>query len=152
MDYSSYLGGAGDDRALDIAVSETNKVFLTGMTGSSDFPVVSPLQSYQSGYDVFVTQLNLATNQLIYSTFLGGDDEDQADGIAVDNSGDVYIIGTSSSSDLPVIDPYQENQLFSDAFIFKITGMVCVESDGDGYGDPGHPENVCTDDNCPGYF
>jgi len=152
MDYSTYLGGADDDRALDIAVNEANKVYLTGMTNSSDFPIVDPLQSYQSGSDIFMTQLNMGTNQLVYSTYLGGEDEDRAEGIAVDSIGDVYITGTSSSADLPVIDPFQMNQLSSDAFVFKITGMVCVESDGDGYGDPGHPENVCPDDNCPDIF
>ncbi|MFZ5980137.1 MAG: SBBP repeat-containing protein [Candidatus Zixiibacteriota bacterium] len=152
IEYGTYLGGGEDDRAFALALDGSGKVCCAGVTGSADFPVVNAFQDYQSGDDIFLTRLNMSTSQLEYSSHLGGTDSDRAEALTIDNSGDLYLTGTSSSDDLPLIEPYLGYQAVDDAFVYKITGMLCVESDGDGYGDSGYPGNVCPDDNCPDIF
>ncbi|MBN1212774.1 MAG: SBBP repeat-containing protein [candidate division Zixibacteria bacterium] len=150
--FSSFLGGSGDDAAFDLVLDDGGFVYITGQTGSSDFPVIDPFQLPGGGPDAFITKLDIAGSSLVYSTFYGGSGSETGRAVAVDNSGDAYITGTTASSNLPVIDPFKPTQIGEDAFAVKITDAVCVESDGDGFGDPGNPGNVCPDDNCPSIF
>src|SRR5207302_11096849 len=78
LSYSTYLGGAGDDAANAIAVDSSGNAYITGYTGSPNFPLQNPLQSVNGGggSDVFVAKLNAAGTALIYSTFLGGAGDD----------------------------------------------------------------------------
>src|SRR5439155_9811597 len=71
--YATYLGGAGDDRATGIAVNSAGEVYVTGYTSSTNFPRVLPLQvSNGGGFDAFVAKLNSGGKGLVYSTYLGG--------------------------------------------------------------------------------
>jgi hypothetical protein len=120
--YSTYLGGGGDDCGYDIAVDDSGKVYVTGMTGSSNFPILNPYQMYKaSNYDAFVTKLSNSGNSLIYSTYLGGGDSDIGRGIAVDGSGAAYVTGQTMSSNFPTKNPYQTSQGFVDAFVTKLS-------------------------------
>ena len=121
--YSTYLGGGGDDRGLDIAVDAAGNTYVTGLTDSTNFPTASPIQPANAGGDdVFVTKLNAAGAALVYSTYLGGGDSDQGQAIAVDASGNVYVTGAVGSSNFPTLNPLQPtNAGLSDAFIAKIT-------------------------------
>jgi|GEM_PF-511419 len=150
--FSSFLGGSGDDAAYDLALDDQGFVYITGPTSSSDFPVADPFQTPGGNLDAFIAKLDIAGSNLIYSTFYGGSGSEVGQAVVVDNSGDAYITGTSASGNLPVINPYKSSQIGEDAFAVKITDVVCVESDGDGFGDPGYPGNVCPDDNCPEVF
>lgn len=101
--YSTYLGGNGDDEATGIAVDAANDAYVTGFTSSTNFPTVGPLQaSNGGGYDAFVAKLNPAGNALIYSSYIGGSQDDKAAAIAVDGSGDAYIAGVTASTNFPV--------------------------------------------------
>lgn len=102
--YSTYLGGSGNDSGHAIAVDRRGTAFVTGFTTSKDFPVtVAALQTvYQGGGDAFVTRLNADGTQLMYSTFLGGSNRDQGNGIAVDRRGNAYVAGETQSGDFPV--------------------------------------------------
>jgi hypothetical protein len=100
--YGSYLGGSFDERGLDIAVDALGCVYITGYTMSSDFPISAGAYdpSYDAGLgDAFATKLNAAGSALGYSTFLGGNGEDKARGIAVDAAGCAYVSGITRSSD-----------------------------------------------------
>jgi len=103
--YSTYLGGSGSngDEGESIAVDSSGDAFVTEFTYSTDFPTTSNAFQISSGgsSDAFVTELNPSGSGLIYSTFLGGSDVDQGYHIAVGNSGNVYIVGESGSSDFP---------------------------------------------------
>ncbi len=100
--YSTYLGGSVDDAAQSLAINDAGKVYVTGETSSEDFPVKNALQATQAGsVDAFVTKLNVTGSALGYSTYLGGNDEERARGIALDGAGNVYLAGISSSANFP---------------------------------------------------
>jgi hypothetical protein len=91
--FSTYLGGSSYDNAYGLAVDSTNSVWVTGMTGSSDFPVLNAAQSaFGGGTDAFVAKLS-ATGALQFSTFLGGAAGESANAIAVDGNNNGYITG-----------------------------------------------------------
>lgn len=97
--YSTYLGGSGSDPAYGIAIDGSSNAYLTGITGSADFPTTNPIQaSYAGGKDAFVTKINAAGSALVYSTYLGGNSNEEDDDIAVDNSGNAYVTGFHWSS------------------------------------------------------
>jgi hypothetical protein len=128
--YSGFLGGLGSDWGTGIAVDTSGDAYVTGVTGSSDFPVTGgwPYTSYNGGdYDAFVTKVNVAGTELVYSGFLGGANSDWGRDIAVEASGNTYVTGrTDSSSGFPVAGawPYATfNGGYSDAFVAKVVAL-----------------------------
>jgi uncharacterized repeat protein (TIGR01451 family) len=122
--YSTFLGGGDKERGNSIAVDSAGNAYVTGRTGSSDFPLSNPLQSSYGGgfYDAFVTELSADATNLIYSTFLGNVGTDQAYGIAVDSAGNAYVAGVTDSSTFPTINAYQPMIAGStDAFVAEIS-------------------------------
>ncbi len=106
--YSTYLGGANTEFSGGIAVDASGNAYLTGQTGSTDFPTASPLQGGLNGTtDAFVTKLNATGSAPTYSTYLGGANTDFGNGVAVDASGNVFIVGNTSSVDFPVANALQ---------------------------------------------
>jgi len=102
--YSTYLGGADSDTASGIAVDLAGNAFITGTTGSNNFPVLNPLQPTKGlGYDGFITKLGASGSNLVYSTYLGGNDYDLFRGIAIDQSGNAYVTGSTPSVDFPLM-------------------------------------------------
>jgi hypothetical protein len=106
--YSTFLGGSNDDFAFSIAVDNGANAYVTGITGSSNFPIQNALQvSLGGGNDGFVSKINAAGNSLTYSTYLGGNNEDSAQDIALDSSGNAYITGITYSLNFPTQNPLQ---------------------------------------------
>jgi hypothetical protein len=121
--YSTYLGGSGGDIGYGIAVDSLGNAYITGDTGSADFPTQNPIQGANGGFgDVFVTKINSAGNALVYSTYLGGSDADYGCGIAVDGAGNANVTGWTISTDFPTQNPIQGTHGGGgyDAFITKI--------------------------------
>jgi Beta-propeller repeat len=120
--YSTYLGGNNTELGFDIAVDQEGNAYLTGSTGSVDFPTMNPLQPALSGsQDAFVTKLNPAGSALILSTYLGGGLTDQANALAIDRQRNVYLTGYTLSSDFPTMNPLQPALSNSqDAFVTKL--------------------------------
>jgi hypothetical protein len=123
--YSTYLGGNGQDSGSAIAVDAAGNAYVTGMTTSSNFPLANPLQPNftDGGYDAFVAKLNPAGSALVYSTYLGGSDNDWASGIALDGAGNVYVAGSTESHDFPTANPLQSacgGFFCFDAFVAKL--------------------------------
>src|SRR6266481_1480470 len=108
LDYSTYLGGSGDDSGAAIAVDAAGNAFVAGQTRSTDFPpgthgAVSPSPAANMGAS-FVAELNPAGTQLLYSSYLAGTTSnafEQAFGIAVDTSGKIYVAGLTYATDFP---------------------------------------------------
>src|SRR5712691_248430 len=102
--YSTFLGGTFDSRGIAIAVDASGDAYVTGYTGSVDFPTTPG--AYRTTYagslwDAFVVKLNPSGTGPVYATFLGGTKSDRAFGIAVDGAGDATVAGYTNSTDFP---------------------------------------------------
>jgi archaellum component FlaF (FlaF/FlaG flagellin family) len=139
--YSTYLGGSADDSAQGIVLGSGN-AYLVGTTQSNNFPHTTG--AYQTTFgggtcgtapstyicrDAFVTVINSAGNALTYSTYLGGSGDDLGKGLALDAGSNVYVTGSTTSTDFPttagVVQPTcgtdgQCNGGLSDAFVSKL--------------------------------
>ena len=103
--FSTYLGGSGLDAGVGIAVDASGNAYVSGQTGSANFPGTagSLIQSAFAGgcCDDFVTKINAAGTAILFSTYLGGNGDDFGFGIAVDASGDAYVTGQTNSANFP---------------------------------------------------
>jgi len=125
LSYSTYLGGNVFDTGHGIAVDNQGNAYITGTTSSTDFPTTpGAFQTVLKGsQDTFVTKLNKKGTALDYSTYLGGNNSDIGNGIAVDNQGNAYIAGETGSSDFPTTSGAFQTVLkgSTDAFITKFS-------------------------------
>jgi hypothetical protein len=124
--FSSYLGGSDIDYGLALALDPAGNVFVTGSTQSTDFPTVKPVQAGNAGNgDAFVAEIDTnlpQTQQLVYSTYLGGSSADSGQGIAVDVDDNAYVTGFTFSTNFPVYNAYQTSNAGSvDAFITVVS-------------------------------
>jgi uncharacterized protein (TIGR03437 family) len=124
--YSTFLGGMGSDTGNGIAVDAQGNVFVTGRTDSTNFPQVNPVQPGYGGVsDAFVARFNSIGSALVFSTYLGGNNSDEGNAIAIDSVGNAYITGETSSTNYPTQNPIQGSQGgVSDAFLTKISEIL----------------------------
>ncbi|RLJ70761.1 beta-propeller repeat-containing protein [Hydrogenivirga caldilitoris] len=125
--YATYLGGNGDDIGYGIAADDSGVAYITGETRSSTFPTTpDALDSDPFSQDAFITKIDTTKSEqdsLVYSSYLGGNGTDAGRDIALDSSKNIYIVGFTTSTDLPVTDDaYQDslNGIFLDVFLVKI--------------------------------
>jgi uncharacterized repeat protein (TIGR01451 family) len=138
--YSTYLGGNSDDIGYGIAVDSSGNAYVTGSTGSTNYPTTpgafqtTPHGNLYYNTDAFVTKVNLDGTALVYSTYLGGSSTDLANAVAVDSSGNAYIAGYTYSSDFPTTPGAFKTAIggtnSQDAFVTKLndTGSALVYS------------------------
>ena len=107
--YSTYMGGSREDFGWDIAVDSLGNAFITGESWSSDFPTENGYQNTYGGgpCDAYLVKLSSSGNTLLYSTYLGGSAEDYSSDLAIDDSGNAYISGSTSSANFPINNAYQ---------------------------------------------
>jgi hypothetical protein len=127
LTYGSYLGGSGTDGASDVIVDLGGAVYVVGATTSQDFPALDALQPHQGGNDAFVTRLDptdTGSDQLRFSTFLGGCGEDSARRVELDAAGDVYVVGTTRSGSFPTAPGVFQSAYAGggDGYVAKISG------------------------------
>ena len=126
--FSTYLGGGNCDLANSVATDGSGNVYITGRTGSTDFPKANAFQPTFAGpqfdFDAFVTKLT-TDGAFVYSTYLGGTGSDTGFGIAADSSGNAYVTGSTSSSNFPTMNPIQPNPVSSagDVFVTKFNSQ-----------------------------
>lgn len=120
--FSTYLGGTGYDYGSTIALDAQNDVHVTGSTTSADFPLKDAVQSlYGGNTDAFLSILKGDGSALQFSTYLGGNNTEIGNSIAVGKYGDV-MAGVTMSGDFPTFDPIQSSLIgVSDAFITSIS-------------------------------
>jgi hypothetical protein len=102
--YADYIGGNYEDCPIAITLDSYNDAFITGYTYSNNFPTTgNAFQTNFSGWpDVFITEVAPDGASLVYSTYLGGSNGQQASGIGLDSTGDIYVAGTTRSQDFPL--------------------------------------------------
>jgi uncharacterized repeat protein (TIGR01451 family) len=122
--YSTYLGGSSYDSGGGVAVGADGAAYVTGSTGSNDFPTANALKSGlgpNDFQDAFVTKLSPDGQALVYSTYLGGGTGSEAGAsIAVDAGGRVHVVGQTTSQDFPVVGASSPLAGFSDAFVTRL--------------------------------
>lgn len=116
LDFSTFLGGSGQDAANAIALDSAGNVYVAGATSSPDFPTAGAYQAQNAGtQNAFVTKLSADGSSLVYSTFLGGSASDVASALALDSFGDAYLAGQTQSRDFPLKGAFQASNLASSA-------------------------------------
>jgi hypothetical protein len=177
VDYATYLGGTNADYALSIAVDSARDAWVTGLTLSTNFPCVNPLTLpvdpnsfyYPNGYtftnldtmtngtkrnvnsikgDAFVSELDPTGTSLLFSSFLGGTNEDAGQQILVDSADNVYVTGFTFSENFPtnqstitptnglpevpnevaIVFPSPGTNYVSHVFVTKIVGQALNKS------------------------
>jgi hypothetical protein len=136
--YSTYLGGSSLDGGNGIAVDSAGSAYVTGTTYSTNFPTTPGAVETTcktcgaNNGDAFVTKFNASGSALVYSTYLGGNADDYGIGVAVDSSGNAYLIGQTASTNFPTKNPLQPTYGGGsyDAFVAKInaSGSALVYS------------------------
>ncbi len=126
--YATYLGGSGTEFAQDIAVDSQQRAYVTGQTGSFNFPLnavsgATVLDTTNQTNEAFVTCFNANGSGRVFSTFLGGNGQDVGQSIAVDIANNIYVnLSTTSNQNLPLINPIQGTFAGSwDAYLAKIS-------------------------------
>ncbi|HEX6044720.1 MAG TPA: SBBP repeat-containing protein, partial [Pyrinomonadaceae bacterium] len=123
------FGGSGEDRANGIALDGSGNIYVAGQTTSTNFPVVNAIKATRGpsetcSQDGFVTKINPATPGFVFSTYLGGNECDRANAIAIDAAGNVYVTGETESDNFPVANAFQPtigNPTGTDAFATKLS-------------------------------
>ena len=156
--WSTYLGGSGPENGNDIAVNPQGFVFVTGSTGSTDFPTVKAIQSANRSVspaiaDAFISRFSADGSRLDFSTYLGGGGSDFAFAIAIDGVANVHLTGSTNSTDFPVLNAVQATRganpqiPVTDAFVMKLdtNGAGLIYSTYLGGSGPDQGNGVATD-------
>ena len=145
--YAGYIGGSDNDNAFGIAVSADGSAYVAGSTPSTQdsFPVrAGPDLSQNGKTDAFVAKITADGRDLAYAGYIGGSNSDRAAGIAVNASGEAFVVGFTNSSEatFPVVagpgltygggvpDP-MNGEMPADAFVAKVgdvTFMACKQN------------------------
>ena len=175
LTYATYIGGNGEDFGTDIAVDPiTGDIYVTGNTNSVDFPTVNALQNTYGGGDfsgdAFIVKLSNDGSNILYSTYLGGQDNDFSSAIAVDNNRNIYITGYTGATlrfpmqpipglgDFPTTENALQQTLVSefdrDAFVSKIStdGNQLIYSTLLGGNDTEISQDITVDNNGSAYI
>jgi hypothetical protein len=129
LGYFTYLGGADQDEGSAIAVDANGHAYVTGATKSGDFPAEAPLQAGKGGeQDAFVAKISPpvtgpspAPARIVFSSFLGGSQDDYGYSVAVNGAGNVYVAGSTRSQDFPAKQRIRAYNDGLDGFISKIS-------------------------------
>lgn len=146
--YCGYIGGGGDDGGSGIAVDASGNAYVTGNTNSSEgsFPVkAGPDKTYNGGVDAFVAKVDVAGLGLIYCGYIGGAGDEGSGGVAVNASGNAYVVGRTTSKPATFPEKTGPDLTFNggeDAFVAKAsaagTGLVYCGYIGGGGMDQGY--------------
>ncbi|MGH9628473.1 MAG: SBBP repeat-containing protein, partial [Bryobacteraceae bacterium] len=126
IEFSTYLGAAGYESGVAIALDSNGSSYITGVTSSQDFPGVrreSAQRQHGGATDTFVAKFSQYGGQLVYVTYLGGKGTDTGNSILVDSTGAAYIGGDTMSEDFPTRNAVQHSYGggADDAFVTKLS-------------------------------
>lgn len=126
--WTTEVEGYNHDVAGDAVLDGNGRLLVTGWTDSEDFPVTpDAMDATLTGFrDVFLMMLSTTDGSILYSTLMGGDYADEGHGLALNEAGEIYIVGTTGSTDFPTVDAYQSEPsaplyIYTDAFVTKLS-------------------------------
>ena len=130
LKYSTYIGGSETDKGQGIALDEERNAYVTGFTESPDFPATNGTYntSHSGDDDAFVCKLSSDGSDLLYSTYIGGREQDIGTGIKLDGEGNAYVTGVTLSATFPTTqDAYDTSHngggyYWADVFVLKLNG------------------------------
>ncbi|MHA2141455.1 MAG: DUF7948 domain-containing protein [Candidatus Thorarchaeota archaeon] len=104
--FSTYIGGEFDEGTPKLAIDDAGYVYVAASTESLDFPTVNAFNSnYTFHHDTILLKLNSTGNELLYSTYLGGQEIEFLETIALDDKGWIYVAGSTGSPNFPLVNP-----------------------------------------------
>jgi hypothetical protein len=123
--YSTFLGGSSSDHTVSVALDSSNNAYVTGLTGSANYPTTGGAYQTTYGgdiYDAFVTKVNAAGSGLAYSTFVGSPGIEESYSIAVDGTGSAFITGVARDNKYPTTAGAYSGTMNGpwDAFVTKL--------------------------------
>ncbi|MCX8080491.1 MAG: SBBP repeat-containing protein [Bacteroidia bacterium] len=123
--YSTFIGGTNIENCFNMVVNAGGEAYVVGSSVSSNFPTTPGAYSttYTAGEDIVVSKLNAAGTNLIFSTFIGGNNIDIGYDIELDNAGNIYLVGRTTSTNFPVTAGSFDNSYNSggDAVVLKLS-------------------------------
>ena len=124
LQFSTYLGGSGDDVAYGLALDPQGNVYIGGTAASTNFPTPNAMQPTNRGsWDAFIAKLNSA-GSLVYSTYIGGSGLEAGASLAVDSNGNAYLTGRTQSTDFPTVNALQPTfGGAEDAFVVELNSI-----------------------------
>ena len=137
--YSTFFGGSDHDDGIDIAVDAAGQAHILGVTSSGDLPLRNAFDSIYVPSscgnevvqnrcpDAFVAKLDAAGTNLVFATYLGGDNDDRAGGIAIDAAGRVVAVGATNSSDFPTTAALQPSKAGGTCGVVPVAAYPCFD-------------------------
>lgn len=137
--FSSYYGGNREWGLTELSIDKSDNILFVGETNSVSFPLVNAYQTEYSGgeTDGFVARINGMDYSIEFSTYFGGSSYDGVLGIVEDNNGNLVITGSTRSSNIHQLNPYQSYQGLHEAFICKMNASGHVTEFSSYYGGSG---------------
>ena len=116
--WSTFFGGSNYDIATGIALDSYNNVIISGYTKSTNFPLLNGYQSQNLGsYDGFLAKFT-TDGKLLFSTYIGGSNNEFAEGVTVNNQNEIFIVGDTASTDFPLKNPWYSSTFTGTEMIF----------------------------------
>jgi len=103
LEFASFIGGSGIENGGGITLDSDGGIYIGGSTTSSDFPVTAGAYSLSNSgqYDSWIAKLDSTGTKLVYATYLGGSRDDAGAVLAADQTGNIYAMGHTTSTDFP---------------------------------------------------
>jgi hypothetical protein len=146
--YSTYFGGSGNDQVTGISVDSSGNAYVAGYTDSTDFPLASQGSLPPGSDHIFVSKLDPTGSTVVYTDYIGGNAQDYAFALTLNGSNEVYVTGSTASSDFPVVNAYQSSLPGSfNGFLTRISadGSSLLYSSYFGGSGPDMPASIALD-------
>ncbi len=129
IDFSTFIGAEGFDYVGCVASRTPGVVYAGGASDVTPFAIVNPIPGSHAtpvAFDGFIVKIDTTAPEIVFSTLIGGDDNEAVSGLAIDALGSVYAAGDTRSADFPVVDPFQPaiQPTGYDTFVTKITEVI----------------------------